>query len=39
MDAPFGHGDQLFAFPIGAKAELVATESSITLELLESAVA
>jgi muramoyltetrapeptide carboxypeptidase len=38
MDAPFGHGDQLYAMPIGGNAELYAGNAKVTLKLTESCV-
>lgn len=38
MDAPFGHGDQIYPFPIGGKAKLSATGNIVTLSLTESAI-
>lgn len=38
LDAPFGHGDQLYAFPLGIPARLVAKNNNVSLELMESAV-
>lgn len=39
MDAPFGHGDELYAMPVGGKAALEATNGKVSLKLLEPAVA
>ena len=36
MNAPMGHGDLNYPFPVGAKAELDATTGQPTLKLLES---
>lgn len=36
MDAPFGHGNELYTLPIGGKASLHAEKSKISLELIES---
>jgi len=38
MDAPFGHGNKLYAFPVGGKAKLTAENSKVTLKLTEPAV-
>jgi muramoyltetrapeptide carboxypeptidase len=38
MDAPFGHADMLYPFPIGGMAEMRANKDAITLRLLESPV-
>jgi len=37
-NAPFGHGKELLPIPIGVNAKLTASETKITLQLLESAV-
>lgn len=38
MDAPFGHGDQLYTFPVGGKAALKAEKNAVSLKLTESSV-
>jgi muramoyltetrapeptide carboxypeptidase len=38
LDAPFGHGDKLYPFPVGGKARLSATDGLVSLSLPEPAV-
>ncbi len=38
MDAPFGHGKELYAMPIGGRAELYAGSGKVTLKLTEPCV-
>lgn len=37
MDAPFGHGDQLYTFPVGGKASLTAQNDAVSLKLSQTA--
>lgn len=38
MDAPFGHGDELYILPVGGKAALTARKGKARLQLTQSAV-